>query len=58
MGVRGREGGCYKPNCIPMYLNFVQAQTKIPNEHTMVAITTIRFITGSQRNVTKVKPDT
>ena len=38
MGGEGKGGGCYKPNCIPMYLNFVQVQTKIPNEHTMVAI--------------------
>ena len=40
-GVRGvgvGGGGCYKPNCIPMYLSFVQVQTKIPNEQTMVAI--------------------
>ena len=38
MGGEGKGGGCYKPNCIPMYFNFVQVQTKIPNEHTMVAI--------------------
>ena len=39
MGGEGsRGGGCYKPNFIPMYLSFVQVQTKIPNEQTMVAI--------------------